>query len=177
MKPLAPLLVAAIACSAGIVWADTPSAMSQSQRQVLPDEIVPVHYDLALLPDAAALSFRGRVAITIDMRAPGERITLNALGLVFDHASVDGSVAAQATYDKALQRATLRLARPVGAGRHVLTINYHAPLAHATLGLLCDGLRRCRTGRAGRWRPTSSLRSARSYCRAGTSRHARRPSP
>jgi aminopeptidase N len=148
MKPLVPLLVAAIACSAGIVWADTPGAMPQSQRQVLPEGIVPVHYDLALFPDAAALSFRGRVAITIDLRAPAERITLNALGLAFDHASVDGSVAAQATYDKALQRATLTLAKRVGAGRHLLTINYHAPLAHATLGFFAmdyvsaDGPRR-----------------------------------
>jgi hypothetical protein len=34
-------------------------------REVLPDTVVPIHYDLALSPDADALIFQGKVAILL----------------------------------------------------------------------------------------------------------------
>src|SRR4249919_3436388 len=49
----------------------------------LPRGIRPLHYDVALVPHAATLTFEGRATVTIDMAAPTRRITLNAVGLAF----------------------------------------------------------------------------------------------
>ena len=35
-------------------------------REVLPASITPLHYDLAIVPDPAALTFRGKVEITLE---------------------------------------------------------------------------------------------------------------
>jgi len=53
-------------------------AIDVGHREVLPDTVVPTHYDLALSPDAEALTFSGTVAIKIPVteeliqRSPNE---------------------------------------------------------------------------------------------------------
>ena len=36
-----------------------------AERETLPSTVVPVHYDLALVPNAEALTFSGQVTITV----------------------------------------------------------------------------------------------------------------
>ena len=132
----------------GAGWGATPGAPEHSQRQVLPAGAVPVHYELALVPDAAALTFTGKVAITVRLTTASPTITLNAVGLTFDHAALDGGADARVTLDKPLGRATLTFANPVSAGEHLLTIDYHGAIGRATQGFFAmdyagpDGPRR-----------------------------------
>ena len=73
-----------------MVLASAVAAQAEGdRREVLPDAILPLHYDVQLSPDATALSFRGKVAITVAVTASVNDITLNADGLTFDHASLD----------------------------------------------------------------------------------------
>ncbi|HEX8782276.1 MAG TPA: hypothetical protein VF764_02825, partial [Steroidobacteraceae bacterium] len=58
-------------CLMGAAHAATPSPATHVRREVLPESVVPLHYDLALVPDAGALTFTGKVAITVDVIAPG----------------------------------------------------------------------------------------------------------
>ena len=109
-------------------------AAQDNAREVLPDTVVPLHYDLQLVPDAAKLTFRGRVAITVQVSAPVSDITINADGLTFAHASLDQTVLALSTPDAKLGRETLHAPRPVTAGQHVLTIDYSGPITRNTLG-------------------------------------------
>ena len=126
----------------------TPAAVPHAQRQVLPDDIVPLHYDLALAPNSEALTFSGKVSITLDAAKAGPGITLNAVDLAFDHASLDGGPDAQVSFDKALGRATLTFSKPVTPGRHVLAIDYQGKIGRATTGFFAmdyagpDGPRR-----------------------------------
>src|SRR6516164_3957661 len=106
-------------CLAGAACA---RAAEHPQRQVLPESVVPLHYELALVPDAASLTFTGKVAITIRITTEGPAITLNAAGLTFDHAALDGGPDAHVSLDKDLGRATLSFANPVTKGEHRLTI-------------------------------------------------------
>jgi aminopeptidase N len=128
--------------------AATPSPPAHARREVLPDNVLPLHYELAVVPDAAALTFTGKVAITVEVVAPGPTITLNAVGLTFDHATLDGGPDARVSFDKALGRATLTFAGVIAAGQHLLNIEYHGSIGRATQGFFAmdyagpDGPRR-----------------------------------
>src|SRR3546814_12352467 len=49
---------------------------------------LPAHYDIAVTPDAKALTFTGRVAIDLDLFESSTIITMNALDLAFTSASI-----------------------------------------------------------------------------------------
>ena len=135
-------------CLIGAAQAATPSPVEPRRREVLPDSVVPRHYDLALAPDAESLTFTGKVAITVEVIAPGPTITLNAAGLTFDHAAIDGGPDARVRLDNGLGRATLTFATPITAGQHLLNIEYHGAIGRATQGFFAmdytgpDGPRR-----------------------------------
>ena len=103
-------------------------------REVLPDTVVPTHYDLALSPDAEALTFSGKVAITLDVRAATSDVVLNAVGLTFAHATLDGGPDATVTLEEKTGRAALRFATPVSKGQHTLAIAYTGKIGRATSG-------------------------------------------
>jgi aminopeptidase N len=116
------------------VVAPAPFVPVHAAPQLLPDDVVPIHYDLLLAPDADALKFRGNVAIKVDVKTPTADIVLNSVGLAFDTVALDGSPVSAASFDEKLGRATLRFAAPVQAGQHTLSIAYHSTLGHETLG-------------------------------------------
>ena len=61
------------------------------QRPVrLPTDVVPVHYDIHLEPNAAALTFLGRETIDIVVQQETKSIVLNALDVVVSEATLDG---------------------------------------------------------------------------------------
>ncbi|WP_295993368.1 M1 family metallopeptidase [Rugamonas sp.] len=144
-------LATAIAiCALTLTNASAATAAKDADRirEVLPDTVIPLDYDLTVSPDADALTFKGRVVITIDVRQATSKIELNAAGLVFDHASVDGGGDAAVKADEKLERTGLAFSAPVKAGKHRLTIDYHGKIGRATLGFFAmdystpDGPRR-----------------------------------
>jgi len=134
-------------CLAGAATAAASAVAKHPQREVLADNVVPLHYELTLTPDAAALTFSGKVAITIDVITAAPTITLNAVGLTFDHAAIDGTDAA-VSLDSALGRATLTFAKAITTGRHILNLGYHGTIGRTTVGFFAmdyagsDGPRR-----------------------------------
>ncbi|HET7085914.1 MAG TPA: M1 family metallopeptidase [Rhizomicrobium sp.] len=105
-----------------------------AERETLPGAVVPVHYDLALVPNAQALTFSGQVTITVVAKSPVMDISLNAEGLTFDHVTIDGNGGVTTTADQKLGRETLHSAQPVSVGRHVIAIAYHGKIGRSTLG-------------------------------------------
>src|SRR3984885_6052481 len=112
--------------------AEVPAA--HASREVLPDTVIPAHYDLLLSPDADALTFRGKVAITIDVRAKTADVSVNAVGLTFEHAKVDGGPDATVTFQEKTGRAALHFAVPLTKGEHILAIDYTGKIGKATPG-------------------------------------------
>lgn len=134
MSLLQRVLELALLGVSGAALAAAPPAAPHPIREVLPDRVVPVHYDLALAPDAEALTFTGNVAITIDVLAAGPGVTLNAVGLTFDRVTIDGGPDAQVSLDDRLGRATLTFGDAIAPGRHVLSIDYHGKIGKSTTG-------------------------------------------
>jgi len=90
----------------------------------LPAGVVPLHYEISVRPDARALTFAGRTAIDVDVQAPTDTITLNALELDIANARLDGARAAVIKLDPQAECATLRFKDTVSTGRHRLTFEY-----------------------------------------------------
>ena len=109
-------------------------AAEKDAREILPDTVVPLHYDLQLSPNAAALNFSGHVAITVQVNAPVNEITVNADGLTFANATLDQTALMLTAPDAKLGRETMRAAKPIAAGQHILTIDYSGPITRNTLG-------------------------------------------
>ena len=140
-------LIAAALCTASATEA-AAAGTAHPRREVLPADVVPLHYELALAPDAEALTFTGKVSISIRVLAPTPSITLNAAGLAFEHASLDGGADAKVALDEKLGRATLDFGKTIPSGPHVLSIDYHGSIGRATTGFFAmdyrgpDGPRR-----------------------------------
>jgi aminopeptidase N len=130
------------------IVATSSQAAGAAEREVLPDTVTPSHYDLALSPNAQALTFRGTVAITVDVHASVREIVLNADGLDFDRATIDGADPVMVTADQKLGRETLHANQPIAPGQHLITIEYHGKIGRSTLGFFAmdyagpDGPRR-----------------------------------
>lgn len=105
-------------------------------RHVLPTDIRPVHYDIAVRPDATALSFAGTVGADVEVVRPTATVTLNAADLTFGAIQLDGAPASpKVAYDQKAQTATLTFASPLTAGRHRLAIDYRGKINQQAFGL------------------------------------------
>lgn len=121
------------------VFSFSPSSFADAQtpdRLVLPDTVVPSHYELRIVPDSRHLSFTGSVKIDLQVRQATQQIVLNAADLDFSKVRLSGVKAAPAvSYDAEQQTATLSFPSPVAAGRHVLTIDYSGTINQNAAGL------------------------------------------
>jgi aminopeptidase N len=112
-----------------------PGIVCAVEREQLPAGVTPLHYDLALVPDADHLSFSGRVQIGLAVSAPTSSIVFNADELMLDKVTLDTTQPAAAiTVDAKLQRATITFNHPVAAGSHTLVIYYHGVIGRSNLG-------------------------------------------
>jgi aminopeptidase N len=122
-----------LVCSAPIAGADVTQALSEG-RQVLPRTLVPAHYELSLIPNAEALTFKGTVQITGDAPTGGRQMVVNAKGLTFDEVRLDGKLAGTAVLEEKLGRAAITFPSTFAPGRHTLEIAYHGPITKGTIG-------------------------------------------
>jgi len=138
---------------------------------VLPDSVIPVHYELALSPDAEALTFHAEVAITVEVRIKTAAITLNAVGLSFDRAAVDGDKEGMVRSDEKLGRATITVV--LACARTTSAVDqYHGKIGRSTLAS-SPWITPASTDRGARSRLISSGRGT-PVLPAGTNLRARR---
>jgi aminopeptidase N/puromycin-sensitive aminopeptidase len=110
----------------------SPSANAQR----LPATAIPTHYTLALTPDLKAATFSGVESIDVDVKAPANSITLNAIEIAFQSVTIDANGAQQTgtvSLDPGRQQATFTFPKTVVAGQATINIRY--------TGILNDELR------------------------------------
>ncbi len=111
-------------------------ATGAGQRIVLPAEVTPDHYDIAIIPDAQALTFKGKVRIDLTVHQPTSRIVLNAADMVIDHAALSAEAAAPAiAYDDKVQTASFSFAHVLKPGHYSLTLDYRGKIFQQASGL------------------------------------------
>jgi aminopeptidase N len=108
---------------------------ADSGRIVLPTDVTPLHYDIAITPAVATKTFTGSVKIVVDVKAPTRTIELNAAELTFGKVSLSGAPTPSVAFDNERETATLTFPKPVSAGRHTLSIDYSGKINQHASGL------------------------------------------
>jgi aminopeptidase N len=109
------------------------SSMSHIQ---LPTNVVPIHYDIDIRPNSTTPTFDGSVRITVEVREPTSKITLNSLDLKFDSALLgQGGNTARVTFDDKQQTATLHFDKPIAKGEYQIQIDYAGKVYDKAQGL------------------------------------------
>jgi puromycin-sensitive aminopeptidase len=140
-----------------------PTTAKRPSRFRLPNDVRPSEYDVHLVPDLDAGTFRGEVRIRVRLERACPTIVLHGADLVVDSAAAQAGgaeVAARAKVDRANETITLRFARKLPAGEAVLALGFHARLNQHLRGLYgatADGRRyaftQCETADARRIMP------------------------
>jgi hypothetical protein len=110
------------------------SLPSKSSREVLPDDVVPLHYELSVHPDPRALTFTATVRIDVQVRSDVSTIVLNAKQLTFDTVRLEDGRIATVILDSGRETASLRFAGRITKGQHRLEIDYRGRIGRGTLG-------------------------------------------
>ncbi|MBV8665447.1 MAG: M1 family metallopeptidase [Burkholderiaceae bacterium] len=117
-----------------------PAAIQQTTTQ-LPRNAYPLHYDVAIVPNAAASTFAGKVKITVDVVQPTSTLTLNAADMTFQSVSLSGehgkgeALSGKASVDAAAQTATFTFEHALAKGRYVLALDYTGVIGTQAVGL------------------------------------------
>jgi aminopeptidase N len=120
--------VSVLIASAGLAHAEN--------RVVLPTNVTPSHYDIAVATDATHLTFTGSVKIDVDVKQATKTIELNAADMRFGRVSLSGVAGApKVAFDPKEQTATLTFPAQVAAGKHVLSIDYKGKIYQQAAGL------------------------------------------
>jgi aminopeptidase N len=101
----------------------------------LPDGVTPIHYDVSVTANAAALTFDGVETITVNVTRPTSTITLNAANLVIKGATLDRTKTATVALDATKQTVTLRFAEPVPVGEHKIGFAWTGKINQSASGL------------------------------------------
>ena len=143
---IAAAVALALAGSATVTTAAVPvptQAASEATTQ-LPRGVRPLHYDIAITPDAGAGSFAAQVAIDLEVLAPTRSITLNAAELSFAGATLTPRAGAGAgaapqsariAVDEEAQTATFSFPKPLAKGRYRLALDYTGVVQTQAVGL------------------------------------------
>jgi aminopeptidase N len=124
------LAAATLALAAPAVAAPAADVTTQ-----LPRGVEPLHYDIAITPDAANMRFDGHVIVTLKVSAPVTSITLNAADLDFRSVSMKGQAAPKVATDAAAQTATFTFAAPLKPGTYSLDMVYGGKIGTQANGL------------------------------------------
>jgi aminopeptidase N len=114
------------------------AAAAQTTTQ-LPRTVRPLHYDVMITPDAAALRFTGKVGIAIEVVRPTSTITLNAVDMAFSSVNLatdqESWAASKTEINESTQTASFSFDRQLAKGRYRLTLDYSGKIGTQAAGL------------------------------------------
>lgn len=121
--------------------AELPFSFDSSPGR-LPKDVVPLDYDIALMPDMATHTFRGTESISLKVRKATARLIFNSLNEKLDHVLFDGRAVSGVESDDKAQLTTVTLTGPAAPGLHRLTFSYQGKIESQPFGLYTQSFER-----------------------------------
>ena len=104
----------------------------------LPKDVVPEDYDIAIVPDAKALSITGTESVRLDFRTATDTIQFNSLNEKLSGVTLDGRPVKNVVSDDQAELTTVRLSKPARTGRHTLRFSYTGVIETKPQGLFAQ---------------------------------------
>jgi aminopeptidase N len=101
----------------------------------LPKNVVPSDYQIAIVPDIKAKTFKGTESVSLRFRATTATVIFNTLNLTLSRVRLDGKPVKQVESDDKAQLTTVTLAAPAPVGLHTLTFAYSGHIEAGPQGL------------------------------------------
>jgi aminopeptidase N len=101
----------------------------------LPKDVVPMDYDIAIVPDIKALSITGTETIKLEFRKATDAVQFNSLNEKLDGVTLDGRPVKSVVSDDAAELTTVKLEKPAAKGRHTLRFTYTGMIETKPQGL------------------------------------------
>jgi aminopeptidase N len=108
----------------------------------LPKNVVPLDYEVSLVPHVDTLSLTGNETVRLQFRSATAAIQFNSLNEKLDQVSFDGTAVQSVESDDAKQLTTVTLMRPAGPGVHTLSFAFTGKVETAPHGLFAQSYTR-----------------------------------
>jgi aminopeptidase N len=129
--------VAALCCSlAPAAWSGAPFSFDSAPGR-LPKNVVPLSYDVALVPDAAAVKLTGTESVRLQFREATATLQFNSLNQTLSYVLLDGKPVKSVTSSDEQQLTTVTLTKPV-TGLHTLSFRYSGKIETQPQGLFAQ---------------------------------------
>ena len=129
--------IAALCCSlAPTAWCGAPFSFESAPGR-LPKNVVPLSYDVAIVPHADALKFTGTESVRLQFREATATVQFNSLNETLNHVLLDGKPVERVTSSDEQQLTTVTLAKPV-TGLHTLSFSYRGKIETQPQGLFAQ---------------------------------------
>jgi aminopeptidase N len=101
----------------------------------LPKNVVPIDYQIAIVPDIKAKTFTGKESVSLRFREATATVIFNTLNLTLSEVRLDGEPVKEVVSDNTAQLTTVTLAGAAPVGLHTLTFAYTGRIESAPQGL------------------------------------------
>jgi aminopeptidase N len=101
----------------------------------LPKDVVPLDYEIAIVPKIDARTFSGKESVKLQVRSATTRLVFNTLDLKLHDVRFDGAAVQNVRTDNDGQLTTVTLTSPAQPGDHKLTLSYDGVILQRPQGL------------------------------------------
>jgi len=128
---------AALCCSlAPAAWCGAPFSFDSAPGR-LPKNVVPLSYDVAIVPNADALELAGTESVRLQFRTATATLQFNSLNETLSHVLLDGKPVKSVSSSDEQQLTTVTLTKPA-IGLHTLSFSYNGKIETQPQGLFAQ---------------------------------------
>jgi aminopeptidase N len=104
----------------------------------LPKNVVPVDYDIAVVPDVKTKTFTGKETVSLNFREATDKVQFNTLNLKLTGVTLDGKPVKGVATDNDKQLTTVTLPAKAAAGMHKLRLSYSGVMESRPQGMFAQ---------------------------------------
>ena len=117
-------------------WSGVPFSFDSAPGR-LPKDVVPMSYEVAIVPNVDSMSFTGTESVRLRFRSATSTVQFNSLNETLNHVFLDGKPVKTVTSSDEQQLTTVKLMKPA-VGLHTLSFSYRGKIETQPQGLFAQ---------------------------------------